>query len=122
MPKAAVTYMHLPNKDHALVERDKVRDYLLNLAHPDGLGKAEFFTAMGFSRETWQVLADALRQVAVDSPVIKSMTSVHGHKYIVDGLLQTPSGRAAMVRTIWIVDTGRDTPRLITAYPREQES
>ncbi len=114
--------MHLPNKNQVLVERDKVRDYLLNPTHPDGFGKADFFTAMGFRRETWQVLADALRQVATDSPMTKSMTSIHGHKYIVDGLLQTPSGRTAMVRTIWIVDAGRETPRLVMAYPIEQES
>jgi hypothetical protein len=113
--------MNIPNREHAVVEHEKVRDYLLNPAHPDGFGKAEFYTAMGFRRETWQVLAGALRQVAVNSPVTKSMTSIHGHKYIVDGLLQAPSGRTAMVRTVWIVDTGKDTPRLITAYPREQE-
>lgn len=98
-----------------------MRDYLLNEAHPDGYGKTEFFTALGFKREAWDKLADALRQIARDLPVTKSMTSIHGHKYIVDGLLQAPSGRTAMVRTVWIVDTGRDTPRLITAYPREQE-
>lgn len=113
--------MDLPNKDKVLIEREKVRDYLLNPAHPDGFGKAEFFTAMGFRRETWQVLANALQQIATSPPVTKSMTSIHGHKYIVDGLLQTPSGRTAMVRTVRIVDVGRDIPRFITAYPREQE-
>ena len=113
--------MNVPNGENAVVEPEKVRDYLLNVAHPDGFGKAEFFTAMGFRREAWQALADALRQVARDSPVTKSMTSRHGHKYIVDGVLVTPIGQTAIVRTVWIVDTGGDTPRLVTAYPREQE-
>jgi len=113
--------MNIPNREHAVVEHEKVRDYLLNEAHPDGFGKAEFFIALGFRREACEALVDALRRIARDSPVTKSMTSTHGHKYIVDGLLQAPSGRTAMVRTIWIVDAGGDVPRLVTAYPREQE-
>jgi hypothetical protein len=54
--------MTLPRGESAVVERDKVRDYLLNEAHPDGFGKAEFFAALGFRREAWERLADALRQ------------------------------------------------------------
>ena len=113
--------MNIPNREHAVVEHEKVRAYLLNEAHPDGYGKAEFFAALGFRREAWEVLADALRRVAQDFPVTKSMTSRHGQKYIVDGLLQAPSGRTGMIRTVWIIDVGRDAPRLVTAYPREQE-
>jgi hypothetical protein len=113
--------MNVPKGEHAIVEYEKVRDYLLNEAHPDGYGKAEFFTALGFRRESWEALVDALRRVVRDSPITKSMTSRHGYKYIVDGLIQAPGGRAAMVRTVWIVDTGGDVPRLVTAYPKEQE-
>ena len=114
--------MNLPNGEHAVVEPDKVKDYLLDVAHPDGFGKATFFTAMGFQREGWEALAEALRQLARNSPVTKSMTSVHGQKYIVDGMVPTPKGQTVTVRTIWIVDTGENRPRLVTAYPREQES
>ena len=111
--------MNIPNGEHAVVEPEKVRDYLLNVGHPDGFGKAEFFTSVGFQREVWQVLADALRQVARDSSVTKSMTSSHGQKYIVDGGLDTPKGQTVMVRTIWIIEPGEENPRLVTAYPRE---
>lgn len=45
--------MELPNKNRAVVELEKVRDYLLNEAHPDGYGKAEFFATRGFRREAW---------------------------------------------------------------------
>ena len=114
--------MNLPNGEHAVVEPDKVRDYLLDAAHPDGFGKAAFFTAMGFQREAWETLAEALRQLARDSPVTKSMTSVHGQKYIVDRMVLTSRRQTVIVRTIWIVDKGENRPRLVTAYPREQES
>ena len=79
--------MHLPYKDQAIVESEKVRDYLLSPSHPTGLGKAEFFTSMGFQRDAWEVLADALRLVARNCPVTKSMTSPMGRsmKYIVEG-------------------------------------
>lgn len=114
--------MNLPHGEHAVVESDKVRNYLLDVSHPDGFGKAAFFTAMGFKREAWETLAEALRQVARDCPVTKSMTSVHGQKYIVDGRILTPKGQSVIVRTIWIVDKGDNRPRLVTAYPREQEA
>lgn len=31
--------------------------------------------------------------------------------------MQSPDGRLPQVRAVWIVDTGKDTPRLVTAYP-----
>jgi hypothetical protein len=34
-----------------------------------------------------------------------------------DGEVETPAGRQASLRTIWILDSGSDTPRLVTAYP-----
>lgn len=113
--------MDLPNKDRVVVEAEKVRNYLLSEAHPDGHGKAEFFAAKGFRQERWHELADALRQVARENSVTKRMTSPHGQKYIVDGILRTPSGGSTLIRTVWIVDAGGDIPRLVTAYPREQE-
>jgi len=70
--------MKLPNSENAVIESWKVGEYLLNPSHPDGWGKAEFLTALGFRREAWQVLADALRQLIRESPVTKSMTSLPG--------------------------------------------
>ena len=113
--------MNLPNGEHAVIQADKLRDYLLDVAHPDGFGKAAFFTAMGFQREAWETLADALRKIAGNSHVTKSMTSMHGQKYIVDGVLRTLIGQSIIVRTIWIVDKGETQPRLVTAYPQERE-
>jgi hypothetical protein len=50
-------------------------------------------------------------------PVGKKMESPHGLKYILGGKIETPSGRSPTVRTIWIVDAGVETLRLVTAYP-----
>lgn len=112
--------MKLPHAELAVVESAKITEYLLNPAHPDNGGKAGFFLSLGFSREDWQVLAAAFRAMAEDLTVTSSLASPHGVKYIVEGNIETPSGKVPRVRTVWIVDRGRDTPRLVTAYLREE--
>ena len=112
--------MKLPNSGRATVEREKITEYLLNEAHPDNGGKALFFVALGFSREDWLTLTDAFLNLAREPEVAITMESSHGIKYIVDGALSTPSGKSPTVRTIWIVDTGNEDPRLVTAYPCEE--
>jgi Domain of unknown function (DUF6883) len=112
--------MKLPNAHLALAEQSKIIEYLLNPAHPDNGGKALFFQSLGFRPEEWQVLADAFRKLAQTGEVSKSMESPHGCKYILDGYIETPSGRTSMVRMIWIVDRGANTPRLVTAYPHSE--
>jgi hypothetical protein len=112
--------MKLPGTDKMKVEREKVVDYLLNAEHPDNGGKARFFLDLGFERNDWEPLAAALCKAAGNQPVSKIMASSHGVKYIVDGRIETPRGKAPMVRTVWIIDLGLDAPRLVTAYPREE--
>lgn len=112
--------MNLPDADNIKVERAKIVSYLLNPEHPDNLGKASFFLGLGFNRENWELLAAALLKAAANQAVTKSVASPHGTKYVVDVRIETPGGKAPMVRTIWIVDLGLDTSRLVTAYPREE--
>ena len=112
--------MNLPNADGVKIEMEKITDYLLNPLHPDAAGKAAFFSAMGFRVGEWEGLANTLRQVAVDGPVVTKVDSLHGTKYVVDGRITTPIGKTVFVRTVWIVDHGASTPRLVTAYPYEE--
>jgi hypothetical protein len=109
--------MILPNADSLIVAEEKVVNYLLNPEHPDGAPKAQFFRMLGFETEQWKILATGLRDVGRSSPVVKDVSSPHGHKYIVDGELVGPNGTVAWVRTVWIIDRGEQTPRLVTAYP-----
>jgi hypothetical protein len=46
----------------------------------------------------------------------------HGLKYILDGRIGTPSGKTPVVRSVWIVDAGREAPRLVTAYPKPEQA
>ena len=108
--------MQLPNADAAIVLRGKLENYLLDLAHPIG-GKARFFLSFGFRRKEWNLLADAFRKHAQENPVANSISDADGVTYLIEGPLETPSGRKPRVRTIWLIETGKVAPRFITAYP-----
>ena len=112
--------MNLPNAENVEIAREKLTDYLLNPLHADGASKAAFYLVLGFTVEKWEVLANALREVAAAYPVAKVSSSPHGTKYVVDGVLKTPCGKTPVVRTVWIIDHGADTPRLVTAYPQDE--
>lgn len=114
--------MKLPNAARAIVERQKVVDYLLNASHPGNGGKAQFFASLGFAANEPDRLAEALAEIGRRDDVVKSSKTVFGEKHVVDGEIssQTGIGRAA-VRTVWIIDRGAEEPRLVTAYPGRGE-
>src|SRR5256885_585401 len=108
--------MKLPNAHLALVEREKITDYLLNPAHRYGASKARFFAGFGFRLEVWEVLAAALREQGQRHEVTRAKDTGFGPRYEVEGVLAAPDGRRPRVRTVWQVDDGEIAPRLITAY------
>ena len=109
--------MRLPNTEQAQVERQKITDYLLSTTNPSGRDKALFFLRFGFSAEFWEVFAGALRVHGGAHEVARTVETLHGPRYYVDGTIETPDGRNPRVRTVWQVDIGTDYPRLITAHP-----
>ncbi len=111
--------MTLPNADRAIVEDAKVRDYLLSPEHPVGRGKARVFAALGFTRDRWPLLRDALLALAHGDEAEIGEATVFGQKYVVRGMIRGPGGRTGAVVTAWIVRRGEDAPRLVSAYPGE---
>lgn len=113
--------MKLRNPHLSIVDRRKAVEYLLNSAHPRNGGKARFFEAIGFSADAPEHLIEALRSIAATGEAVSHAESVHGEKYVVDGLLSlhTEKSPPRMVRTVWMIERGQDAPRLVTAYPRE---
>ena len=109
--------MKLPNPEKLVIEREKIVDYLLNPAHPDNGGKAEFFVKLGYTRQEWENLAVVLRRLAQSTEVTSHAESLHGGKYVIVGSIGSLAGKSATVKTIWIVDKGLDVARLVTAYP-----
>lgn len=111
--------MKLPNAENAVVEREKVADYLLNVAHRYGASKAVFFQEFGFRLDEWEQLADALREHGQAYEVTKTKVTPFGPRYEIDGELNTPDGQSPRIRTVWQLDHGQTAPRLITAHPLE---
>lgn len=111
--------MTLPNAEQAVVDREKITDYLLNPAHRYGASKARFFAEFGFRLEAWEMLAEALREHGRAHDVTEARETGFGPRYIVEGELSTPAGRRPRVRTVWQMDKGAVAPRLISAYPLE---
>jgi hypothetical protein len=95
----------------------KIVNYLLSETHEAGRDKANFFKRFGFTLEAWEILAQALRQHAVQHEIAKIEPSPFGDRYVIEGFLQTPSVRAPQVRTVWFIDIGETAPRFVTAYP-----
>lgn len=112
-----MTGVYLPNAESAVIPERKIVSYLLSDAHPDGRGKARFFSMHGFSIDEWQTLAFAFRRHAVENLVFAEVETAFGVRYLVDGKLHAPDGRTPNVRVVWFVERDDDVPRLVTAYP-----
>ena len=109
--------MNLPNAHLAIVEREKITNYLLNREHRCGASKARFFAEFGFAPEAWEAMAAELRVHAQAHEVARWRETGFGPRYEVEGEMTAPDGRRPRVRTVWQMDKGQIAPRLITAYP-----
>jgi hypothetical protein len=110
--------MSLPNAEGAIVDAAKIRDYLLSTAHPVGRFKAAFFVSLGYSADRWEVLRDDILALARTGVAAPGEPSPYGRKFELDGILTGPSGRSAAVGTVWVLRTGEQFPRFVTAFPR----
>lgn len=104
-----------------MVDPKKVRDYLLSATHPLGRFKASFFLALGYTSSNWDRLARDLRALAESQEAAVSDRNDYGQKYVVRGMLTGPSGRAVEVVTVWIILSGAEVPRFVTAFPGGDE-
>jgi hypothetical protein len=110
--------MLIPNAERAVIAPEKLRDYLLNLAHRRGGAKARLLIHCGYRTDAWQVLeADLRRQhLAADFSVAKENS--YGRQFEIRAPLTTPTGRTVIFESIWQIDHGSAAPRFITMYPR----
>jgi len=106
----------LPNGKRAVVEIAKVRDYCLNVAHPEGRHKARVFRAvLGIGPAESHMLQDRLLAAVLDQEAAAGEVDQFGHRYVIDFPLEH-AGRRALVRAAWIVLTNEDFPRLTSCY------
>lgn len=108
--------LKLPNIEMAVIEPEKLRDYLLSPTHPVGRFKATFFSSLGYAQENWrQFEADPRRQLA-ENAVLRQETS-YGRKYEIRGRIRGPAGKTREVVSVWIILANEEVPRFVTAYP-----
>ena len=112
--------MLLPNAEDALIDSEKLRDYLLSHEHPHGRFKARFFNALGFRADQWQELESALRTQHLTQDAEAVPVAAEGQKFRIRATLSGPKGESAMVVSIWFIRAGEATPRFVTAYPGER--
>lgn len=111
----------LPHGDLAFVEAEKAVDYLLSFDNPDAAGKAKYFVAGGFSVSDPAALVAFLLEIARTGRMTATVTSDRGTKFVVEGSGETPLGRTARVRTVWMCEAGETAPRFVTAYPLKRK-
>ena len=109
--------MKLPMREKAYVPPRKLVDYLLSASHPVGRSKAKFFRSAGFDETNAHALEQRLIGIALSEEVTELEHTSHGIKYTVEGVIQTPAEGAQRIRTVWIIETGQERPRFVTAYP-----
>ena len=110
--------MKLPNGESAYVDLLKLLEYCLSPDHPRGRHKAFVFgSVLGVTSEDAEELRDALLDAAHSGTAQFLSEDIYGERYVVDFPLRGPKG-SATVRSIWILRTGEDFPRLVTCYVR----
>jgi hypothetical protein len=109
--------MLIPNADRAIIDPVKLHGYLLSRSHPVGRFKAAFFHALGYSSEEWRHLESDLRSQHLSRDATREDQTPYGRKYVIRDTLVGPSGSAADVVSVWVLRTGEEIPRFVTAYP-----
>ena len=108
--------MKLPNGELAILDLRKIHDYTLSLVHPRGKHKARIFElVLGLTAEDSLVLTGALLRAAAETEAIQGASDQYGIRYIIDFDLEH-KGRAALIRSCWIVLAGETVPRFVTCY------
>ena len=109
----------LPNAEHAIIERVKLKDYVLSFSHPVGRFKARFFAGLDFSADRWDVLEQALRTQHLSQDAEAGVPDAFGQPFTIRAILRGPAGQSALVVSVWFIRAGEAQPRFVTAYPGE---
>jgi hypothetical protein len=108
--------MRLPNANLATVEIEKLQDYCLSSVHPRGRHKARVFqSALGMTAVHAEELRAALFDAALNEEASVGVCDRYGTRYNIDFELKR-GGRAAWIRSCWIVLANEDAPRFVTCY------
>ncbi len=108
----------LPHFKEVDIPREKLEGYSLNPEHPTGKHHAIVFkAALGFDQSNWDLLARIIIEQLPYYEAVLDRKDNYGQRYNVTMPITGPNGKTADVLTAWIIETGQDYPRFVTAYP-----
>jgi hypothetical protein len=106
----------LPQAEHAILAPAKLADYCLSASHPRGRHKARVFReALGLGSRDAEWLGQALLAGLSTADAVELESDEFGTRWLVDVPLRRQD-RQAVVRTVWIVRSGEQTPRFVTCW------
>ena len=109
--------MIIPNAGQAVVDIRKISDYCLSPVHDEGKHKARLFVAaLGMRIQDAEALRAILLETVKTQHAKLGRRDAFGQRYTVDFPLEW-QGRAATIRSGWIIEHHSDVPRLTTCYP-----
>ena len=108
------------SQETTIIAPEKLRDYVVNLSHPDGESKTGFLRVMGYEQKNWKTLEIDLRTQHLAQEVIPGQKSDYGEKYEVLAPLIGPNGNMRWLRSVWIIHKGESIDRFITLIPEEK--
>ncbi|SRR5712691_7344891 len=115
----------LPNLEEAAIRIEKLRDYALNMEHPEGRHKAAVFKEMlGIERRHADVLGELLRSTLPAAPAQPGKNDEYGAHWTTYHHIVGLNGQSAVVTVAWIFKKEQsEVPQLISCYiePRKQE-
>jgi hypothetical protein len=109
--------MKIPNNNKSFVADNKITDYLLSETHEIGKHKANYFKRFGFDIADITTFKDSLIKHSIERDIEKTENSDFGIKYELKCEIKTPDEKNPCIVTVWIVESGQQEPKLVTAYP-----
>ena len=115
----------LPNLGRAIIALEKLRDYALNMEHPEGRHKAAAFKELlGIEARHADVFAELIKSTLASSPAQFSETDEYGGRWTTYHHIVGLNARSVVVTVGWLLKKGEgEPPRLISCYieTKEQE-
>lgn len=113
----------MPNYQNAMISREKLERYCLDLHHvsrpygkSSGKDKARVFrAALGFAQADWELLKETILEALPYHAATLRNEDEYGKRYNIELPITGPNGNTVTVLTAWIVRPGTDYPFLVTA-------
>lgn len=104
----------LLNYKKAIIEKPKLKNYLLN---PNkSKGKEAFFNSLGYNMKNSDRMIVDIKSELSNNKARKTRQNEYGAFYAVD--VNIGIDRKAKVTTIWNVNKSTKSPKFVTAYPK----